>query len=123
MQVFAVLELRANASKEELNRLIEEEELYLWQEVVSDRGGSVWSQRDSVRRDRSTGSQRSDEARANISAMPAVRSGVDRFHARTCWAIPGLGSAVQVGAEDMKTSSTGTSHIVLVTGASRGIGA
>ena len=79
MQVFAVLELRADASKDELTRVIEEEELYLWREVVSDRVRSVWSLRERLGGIALLEVKDPEEAQAVISAMPAVRSGLVAF--------------------------------------------
>ena len=48
MQVFAVLEMRADASADPLRDILETEERYLWGQVVADRVRSVWSLQDRV---------------------------------------------------------------------------
>ena len=79
MQVFAILELLQEASKEALNGLIEEEESYLWREVASDRVRNVWALRDRLGGIALLEVENAEQARTIISAMPAVRAGLVSF--------------------------------------------
>jgi hypothetical protein len=79
MQVFAVLEMRADASGDALRDILETEERYLWGQVVADRVRSVWSLRDRVGGIALLEVEDLEEAESLVRAMPAVMRGLVTF--------------------------------------------
>jgi hypothetical protein len=79
MQVFAMMELRAGASRDDLQLIIEEEERHLWGEVVADRVRSVWAMRGRVGGVALLEVSDVEEAKRVVEEMPAVRAGLVAF--------------------------------------------